>query len=37
MMDDASPEVLEPMKDAFIYVMRSVYMITVYGDRLKQR
>ena len=36
-MDYASPEVLESMEDAFIYMMRSASMITLRGSRLKQR
>ena len=37
MMDDASLEVLECMKDVVIYLMRSANMITLHGGRLKQR
>ena len=36
MMEDASPEVLEPMKDAFTYMMSSANKITLYGGRLMQ-
>ena len=34
MMDDASPEVLESMEDASIYMMRSANMITFHGGKL---
>ena len=34
MMDDASPEVLESMEDASIYMMRSANMVTLHGGKL---
>ena len=34
MMDEASPEVLESMEDASIYMIRSANMVTLHGGKL---